>query len=263
MTKALPKDITSYDLLKTLAVVLMIIDHIGIYFYPEAMWWRAVGRMSAPIWLFLIGYAMTRDVPARLWGGALILTLTSLLVAPHIFPLTILVGMALVRPVLDRAAAYVFSGLESMLIALGVITLLLIPSHLPVEYGLFCLTIPLYGFLRRQPEKCRAVSRTAALGFIGFTAASYAFMNIIGYEFDTAQSVFVAAGTAIIFTALYGFKSATYPALTKSWPRPLTALIQFGGRRTLEIYVAHLLVFRLAAYLLGIEGFGLFEWSWY
>ena len=55
MDKALPKNITSYDLFKTLALVLMIADHIGFYFYPNELWLRAFGRLSAPMWLFLIG----------------------------------------------------------------------------------------------------------------------------------------------------------------------------------------------------------------
>ena len=60
-TKTLSSYLTSYDLLKTLALVLMVIDHIGYFFYPEEMWWRVLGRLSVPIWFFLIGYANARD----------------------------------------------------------------------------------------------------------------------------------------------------------------------------------------------------------
>ena len=38
MTKALPQNITSYDLLKAFAVIIMVIimviDHTGFYFFP-------------------------------------------------------------------------------------------------------------------------------------------------------------------------------------------------------------------------------------
>ncbi len=49
MNKILPRDLTSYDLLKTLAVILMIIDHVGHHFFPDEMWFRVVGRLCVPI----------------------------------------------------------------------------------------------------------------------------------------------------------------------------------------------------------------------
>ncbi len=36
----LPAPLTAYDLLKTLAIILMVVDHIGAYFFPDQMWWR-------------------------------------------------------------------------------------------------------------------------------------------------------------------------------------------------------------------------------
>ena len=48
MVKAkLPAEITSYDLLKAAAVIIMIIDHVGYYFFIDEMWWRAVGRIGS------------------------------------------------------------------------------------------------------------------------------------------------------------------------------------------------------------------------
>ena len=69
-SKTLPSSITSYDILKTFAVLTMIIDHIGLYFFPDEMWWRVIGRLSFPVWLFLIGYAQSRDIPKLLILGA-------------------------------------------------------------------------------------------------------------------------------------------------------------------------------------------------
>ena len=69
--KTLPTAITSYDLFKTLAVATMLIDHVGIYFFPDELWFRVIGRLSFPIWLFLetimltplaLGYLITLGV---------------------------------------------------------------------------------------------------------------------------------------------------------------------------------------------------------
>ncbi|PZV15238.1 MAG: TraX family protein [Leptolyngbya sp.] len=42
----------------------MLIDHIGVVFFPDAIGWRIVGRLSFPlfIWLLVQGEAHTRDI---------------------------------------------------------------------------------------------------------------------------------------------------------------------------------------------------------
>ena len=50
--------------LRILAMVLMLIDHIGAVFFPEALWMRIVGRLAFPIFAFQAadGYRHTRDL---------------------------------------------------------------------------------------------------------------------------------------------------------------------------------------------------------
>lgn len=57
-----PKGINFYDLAKVWAVVTMIIDHYGYFGLPgiswiAARWTRVIGRTSAPMFFFLIGYS--------------------------------------------------------------------------------------------------------------------------------------------------------------------------------------------------------------
>lgn len=49
--------------LKMIAVITMLIDHIGCIFFPEQLLFRAVGRISFPIFCFLIveGFYHTRN----------------------------------------------------------------------------------------------------------------------------------------------------------------------------------------------------------
>lgn len=48
--------------LKIVAIVTMLLDHIGVYLYPSVEWLRIVGRISLPIFAYMIseGCAYTR-----------------------------------------------------------------------------------------------------------------------------------------------------------------------------------------------------------
>ena len=50
-------------MLKMLALITMIIDHVGAVFFPQLYWLRYIGRISMPIYAFLIsqGYKYTRN----------------------------------------------------------------------------------------------------------------------------------------------------------------------------------------------------------
>lgn len=44
------------DILKIIALACMIVDHIGLYFFPETMMLRAIGRYAFPIFCFFAGF---------------------------------------------------------------------------------------------------------------------------------------------------------------------------------------------------------------
>ncbi|MGG6241986.1 TraX family protein [Nodosilinea sp. AN01ver1] len=58
-----PWGLTSYHI-KLLAALTMLIDHIGVVFFPDAIGFRIVGRISFPlfIWLLVQGEAHTKQV---------------------------------------------------------------------------------------------------------------------------------------------------------------------------------------------------------
>lgn len=63
MRSVFPRGLTSYHI-KLLAAVTMLVDHIGVVLFPGAIGLRIVGRISFPlfIWLLVQGEAHTRDV---------------------------------------------------------------------------------------------------------------------------------------------------------------------------------------------------------
>ena len=69
-------------LLQLIAMMTMLVDHIGVVFADNAIPLRAVGRLAFPIYAFLLaeGYRHCRQHPARVeahLGGLVVLTLLS------------------------------------------------------------------------------------------------------------------------------------------------------------------------------------------
>lgn len=53
----------SYEKLHLIAMILMLIDHVGLVLYPSLMWMRYIGRLAFPIFCFMLveGYYHTSN----------------------------------------------------------------------------------------------------------------------------------------------------------------------------------------------------------
>ena len=56
--------IHSYDVLVMFAISSMLVDHIGFFFYPDIEIFRVIGRLAAPLFLFLYGYGHNHIKPS-------------------------------------------------------------------------------------------------------------------------------------------------------------------------------------------------------
>lgn len=266
--KILPAEITSYDLLKTLALILMIIDHTGHFFFPYAakadnadvIWFRVLGRFCIPIWFFLIGYAQTKAIPRRLWVCAVLVTLSAMVSGGTIFPLNILFTIMAARYVRDGVARTALGSPEQMR---GMFLLLLLgtfPTAVVFEYGSIILLFVTFGHLRRYPEKQTMEKRYlylfVFLSFFVFMFSQGVTMKVI----TPLQSLTLAAGFGAVAVLLWRFKPATYPGLTRALG-PLSHILTFTGRRTLEIYTVHLIAFRGVAMALYPEQYVFWGWK--
>ena len=66
------------DWLKTVAIILVAVDHFGHFFMEDDHWWSVFGRLAAPTFFFLMGYAQTRTVPLYwIWLGTILTVLES------------------------------------------------------------------------------------------------------------------------------------------------------------------------------------------
>ncbi len=232
---AKPVDVTSYDIVKAIAVVTMICDHIGFYFFPENPWWRVIGRVSVPVWFFLPGFSDKRTIEPRLWIGGLLLTLGNLIIGLPVFPLDTLVTILLIRLGIDSIAPLSRKNmLEFCGVMLGLM-LVFIPSSTFFEYGSLAFIIATFGWLVKHR---RGERLTALFGLFAF--AAWTGLQELNFLFSPPQLLVMAALSGLTIYSLYRFQPRVLPKAQPAW------LLKFMGRRTLEIYVIHLLLFKAA-----------------
>ena len=265
MQKNLPSAITAYDLLKTLAVTLMLIDHIGYYFFPDDYWWRVIGRLCVPLWFFLIGYARSRDLDPRLVIGGLVLTFADFAAGHYFIPVNILFSMLIIRVVLNRVMAFCTKGLEPLAFT-GLVLALFCPISIAAfEYGFLGILLAMLGWLMRHRDEPAALGELTPMSvwiFFIFTYAAFIILQSLSFEFQPLQVVALGFGTMGSFWLILRFRPETYPDLTGRLGS-LAAVFRFGGRRTLEIYVGHLILFKLLGVLTDPERFHPFTLKWF
>jgi hypothetical protein len=64
----------THHAIKLVALVMMTIDHIGAFLWPDVLWLRAIGRIGIPVWFFLLGHALHYRVRSdwALWALVLV-----------------------------------------------------------------------------------------------------------------------------------------------------------------------------------------------
>lgn len=250
--------LTSYDLYKALAVILMVIDHIGHYFYPEVQELRIFGRMSIPIWIGLIGYSNSRDISIPMVLGGCLILFENIALGLNTLPLNILFSFMFIRAFLDQVAKVAFKNFEMMTYVVLMCLFLSIPTDIISEYGTMGLLIALGGYALRHREEME-MNKYLIHGFMLFSVLAFGVYESIMFGFSITNSLLCIAGVLLTSAMMYFFRPVDFPNLTTKLPRSGSAVIRVLGRYTLEIYVAHLMLFKLAYYFLHQDHFILFQ----
>jgi len=193
---------------------------------------------------------------------ATVLVLSNFITGGYIFPLNILFTFMAIRHVIDRMAIKLFGSGEVMLYITCFLSVAFMPSMTISEYGTAALLLALVGYAVRNKDQLK-VSPTVQKVFMVYAGLFFALTQmILFHQFNMLESKAVVFTVGIPLLALYFFKPLELVSLTHHTPWPLRLFIQFLGRYTLEIYVIHLILFKLAAATYGLVGYGWFEWIW-
>ena len=267
MTNVTTRNLTTFDLFKAIAVVFMIVDHLGTYFFPHDMWFHVTGRLFGVTWFFLMGYGRGRDIPALLLGGGLFLVAMNIITGMTVFPLNSLFMVILIRLTIDRIARFALAKGENLFLTILMLLVLYAPVNLLIENSTACFFPALLGWaIRNKDTGYGLLSRPGFTNVLIWTLIPIGcFLQWFVFPFTFIQGMLSVLSLMVTGIWLARTPAREYPALTAKCPPFVRSVIQFMGRHTLEIYVVHLSLFKLAAVLMGVGGtavYGWFNWDW-
>ena len=240
------------DWLKTAAIVLVAVGHFGYFFMDDADWWSVFGRMAAPVFFFLMGYAQSRTIPFRwIWLGVILTLLDSwnnewIWMAPNI-----LLGMVLIRIARPHMKALLHRyGWVAFVILVCVLFAMLPVAANIVDYGAEGWLWALFGLCQRMYVDGRKdtgpeVFLPSVVPYVGLmrllaciiAAVVYVWQEQLVFLFAQAQlaTVTFSVGTLSIGLCLF----IRGPSRIQP-PQPIARTLHFIGWHTLEIYVIQL-----------------------
>jgi len=247
-----PTGLNFYDLAKIYAVVTMMIDHYG-YFglpgisYTAARWTRVIGRTSAPMFFFLMGYSNSFRFRWSTWcyavflfvcNGWLNLRLTATSFESLVIALTV-----------NWVLSYV--DLEKLLNKHWIFHILLFAplaffesytsDYLRIAYGSSAYMLIITGYLVKRANK---FAKFWAIG----TMIQYAYLACAVFGRTDAQFRAICALITIeTFVFMFANKlggKAVY-AFSARLPTPVKDLLLYVSRNALIVYIVHLQMYRL------------------
>lgn len=237
MPQRAPVRVTSTDWLKLVGIAAFLIDHVGLFFIDDDEWWRILGRIAAPLFFFLIGFARSRHVPVSwiVWG--LILTGIDWWIDGD-FTLNILLNFAFIRlalRILDKAGP---SPSPWLLGALVLFSIVMLPfADVVFEYGAQGWLWALFGFTQRAWRDGQTQFEKPRFAFAFIAAFAYTFGEIEWHDFEGLAAVICALVILGLTIALLRFDRTI-----SAWQPPalLAPVIVWLSYYSLEIYAISL-----------------------
>lgn len=218
------------DLFKTIAVIAMVIDHLGLLFFPEHTYLRVIGRIVMPIFCFFAGYNTTKPRP---------------LIGQLGFILTLLVWISwqsleyanmLVSIYFGQCYIYMmhkYSKLREKDFFLHVLLLtMLTPFTYPImEYGTLSIAFMLVGNLYAKNKE--------ASGFLPFLSVATMLFCLL-FHFDIRDTILSSAAIAL----------TGYCLSLKIQNNPIPIDLRVISRNSLAIYFFHYAILNIIRFSL-------------
>lgn len=249
------KLVNTHDLLKFFALLFMVIDHIGFFFFPEIAEFRVVGRFSFPLWFFLIGYGSSQRIQYNIIVLYIVMELIRLILIKSVpnspdnllSNANIFLSIIVVRlsnkycffPLLDK-----YSFLILLLIPISMCSVFIYPfSSNFYQYGIFGHLFSLIGYFVRKRRM-----DSAGRMFFMVVAVSYIISQAISFDFAIYNTLIIFLGMLFISIYLYNFSLAELKIKNQNFVQ----LTKFLSRNSQYLYLFHYEVFLFLAITLRV-----------
>jgi hypothetical protein len=223
--KCLPQEV-----LKLIACITMLLDHIGATLFPYTLWLRVVGRLAFPIYAFLLyqGFRHTRSASKYLLRLGISMLLSELPFDILFFGKftwehqSVMVTLLLSLMMVVSMDQIKFPALK----LLPIVPFALLAELACTDYGgLGVLTVALFALTDGIPYE-------KPVQLLGLLLLNYAFDSFSIYIFGLPIPIQLFAALAMIPIALYSERKLTHSRVLQwlfyaFYPAHLTALIVF------------------------------------
>jgi len=217
------------DLLKAIAIVVMIVDHIGLRFIPDMHWLRIIGRFGISIWFFFAGYNYSRPKHLLLQLGLMLSYLVYVMCGDS--TLNMLVTIYLGQCYLYLLEKFNKVSDKDTFIHCLFMLLLFPLTYIIFEYG--TLTIAFMIAARHQARGGNGIC------FLPLLSISTMLLTYLCFEGNFTN---IEMAAAFFFIGIGSWALCIRPP-----DMPITVDVRIMSRHTLLIYFVHISSFTIAS----------------
>jgi len=221
------------DLLKTLAIIAMVIDHMGLYLYPELTIMRIIGRTAMPVFCFFAGYNF-HDKPKThiIIFGVLLQIYTTVLFKQFITTnilISIYLGQCYIYYFRKSLTRFFYSGYCHVII----MTILFYISWALIDYGTLVIAIMILGFIaKHEPVNLKLCCFIAI--FTSFVHSTIFTLAIPFSDFNFSNTELIS--DLILLTVTYIL------IIIKDYSQKIAINLKWISRNVLYIYCIQIMI---------------------
>lgn len=229
------KEPNTHDMIKALAIISMIIDHVGWLYVDNNVYCRTIGRIAAPLFFFLIGYSKKYELTWKLYLSGVFLTGFLWYCRGFTFA-NILLVFLVIRWLFNR-----WNPSNSSWWVLALLFVSLTPFFLMlcrfIEYGQLGLFWAIAGRLSIQKETKEA-KNLAFWWLVATMLSSFFWLGAVFKIFQYELATFILLLECLFLWAIMHYYVNRTWSVWHLTGYPIMILSRFS----LEIYVGHLIV---------------------